>query len=79
MAVANAVISYVERPEIFAYFKSLAVKWNVMQYVKLQHKVIEARWSEDDQGWFVKVENLADGNIVEDFCHVLLNCNGVLK
>ncbi|RVX69048.1 hypothetical protein B0A52_06761 [Exophiala mesophila] len=70
---------YVERPEIFAYFKSLAVKWDILKYIKLQHKVVEARWSEDDQGWFVKVQNLANGSIVEDFCHVLLNCNGVLN
>lgn len=50
-----------------------------MKYIKLQHRVVEARWSESEKGWHVKVENQAEGTVVEDFCHVLLNCNGVLK
>lgn len=50
-----------------------------MKYIKLQHRVIEARWSESEKGWNVKIENQAEGTVVEDFCHVLLNCNGVLK
>ncbi|KEF54822.1 uncharacterized protein A1O9_09264 [Exophiala aquamarina CBS 119918] len=70
---------YVERPEIFAYIESCAVKWGCMKYIKFQHRVVEARWSESEKGWHVKVENQSEGTVVEDFCHVLLNCNGVLN
>jgi len=50
-----------------------------MQYIKFSHRVVEARWSEAEFGWHVKVENLKEGTVVEDFCDVLLNCNGILK
>jgi cation diffusion facilitator CzcD-associated flavoprotein CzcO len=50
-----------------------------MKYIKFQHRVIGARWSESEKGWHVKIENQVEGTVVDDFCHVLLNCNGVLK
>ncbi|KAK6386901.1 hypothetical protein LTS17_000165 [Exophiala oligosperma] len=55
---------YVERPEIFAYYKSCAIKWGCMKYIKLQHRVVEARWSESDKGWHVKIENQAEGKLL---------------
>lgn len=50
-----------------------------MKYIKFQHRVVGARWSESEKGWHVKIENQVEGTVIEDFCHVLLNCNGVLK
>jgi hypothetical protein len=47
--------------------------------MKFRHRVVEVRWSEAEAGWHVKVENLADGTILNDFCNVLINGNGLLK
>ncbi|RFU26931.1 hypothetical protein B7463_g9411, partial [Scytalidium lignicola] len=68
---------YVEAPELHTYFKGCAVKWNCMQYIKLNHRVTAARWSESKSGWDVKIE--FNGEEFDDFCHVLLNCNGILN
>ncbi|KIW25675.1 uncharacterized protein PV07_08836 [Cladophialophora immunda] len=70
---------YVSAEEIFDYFKGCAVKWNCMQYIKLSHRVIEARWSEPNNQWFLKIENSADGTIFEDQCDVLLSATGILN
>ncbi len=71
--------SYVEAPELHAYFKSCAIKWKAMELIKLRHRVTEVRWSENESGWRVKIEDLNTGTVLEDFCHVLLNSNGILK
>src|ERR1700743_2391590 len=50
-----------------------------MQYIQLSHRVIEARWSETASRWDLKIQNLMDGKIIEDYCNVLLSATGVLK
>jgi cation diffusion facilitator CzcD-associated flavoprotein CzcO len=71
--------SYAEAPEIHAYFKGCAIKWGCMQFIKLAHRVIEARWSDSDSLWHLKIERLADGTIMDDHCNVLLSATGILK
>lgn len=70
---------YVEAPEIHAYFKSCAVKWNCMQYIKLKHRVVGATWDAESSQWKVKIENLEDGTIIDDSCDVLISATGVLN
>lgn len=71
--------SYAEAEEIHAYYKGLAIKWNCMQYIKLSHRVVEARWSEAESRWNLKIQRLVDGKILNDHCNVLLSATGVLK
>jgi cation diffusion facilitator CzcD-associated flavoprotein CzcO len=71
--------SYVEAQEIFAYFKECAVKWDCMRYIKLSTRVVEARWSEEDSRWNLKIEDLNNGRIFDDHCDVLLSATGILK
>lgn len=71
--------SYVSAEEIFEYFKGCAIKWDCMKYIKLSHRVIEARWSEHQNQWLLKVENLVDGTIFDDCCDVVLSATGILK
>lgn len=71
--------SYAEGPEIHAYFKKCAIKWNCMKYIKFNHKVISAKWSESGSHWDLDVEVGDDGTIIHDQCDVLLSATGVLK
>lgn len=71
--------SYAEAPEIHAYFKGCAVKWNCMQFIKLNSRVIEACWSEKLSQWCLKIEDLSSSVVSHDFCHVLISATGVLK
>ncbi|KIW12770.1 hypothetical protein PV08_07957 [Exophiala spinifera] len=70
---------YAEAPEIHAYYKSCAEKWNCMRYIKLSHQVTEAKWSSSSSKWDVSVKILATGETIVDECDVLLSATGVLN
>jgi len=55
------------------------VSLGVPKYVKFEHKVVSAIWTEDLGQWALKVERLEDGTIIEDFADVLVNASGILK
>ena len=71
--------SYVEGSELFEYFKNCALRWNCMQYIKLNHRVTEARWDEPRSRWRIKVEDIENASVIDDECDVLLSCTGILK
>ena len=73
------LLSYAEAPEIHRYFKGCAEKWGCMEYIKLGHRVIGAKWSEMDSKWDVVIEEIETGNKIYDRCDVLLSATGVLK
>ncbi|KIW97749.1 uncharacterized protein Z519_01333 [Cladophialophora bantiana CBS 173.52] len=70
---------YAEAPEIHAYFKGCAIKWDCMKYIKLGHRVIRAEWSSSDSVWDITTEILETGALMHDRCDVLLSATGVLN
>ncbi|TLD33784.1 hypothetical protein PspLS_00696 [Pyricularia sp. CBS 133598] len=71
--------NYAGSREIHDYFKNFAVKNDLGKYVRLRHKVIDARWDDGEALWRVDVEDLATGSVLNKTCHVLLNAGGVLN
>ena len=57
---------YASAPEILEYWKKVADKYDVRKYMKLSHKVQEARWSEEEGRWHLKVEDLLVRMIPDD-------------
>jgi cation diffusion facilitator CzcD-associated flavoprotein CzcO len=70
---------YASGGEILEYWKGIVAKYDVRKYMKLSHRVIEARFSETESKWHVKVENCLTGEVVEDSCDVLYACIGALN
>lgn len=71
---------YSTAPEILAYFKKLAEKYNLLKYVRLSHRVVGAFWQEDTQEWLVKIQRGDNPeDVFEDRCNILVNASGVLK
>ncbi|KAH7377421.1 cyclohexanone monooxygenase [Cadophora sp. MPI-SDFR-AT-0126] len=64
-------------PEIQQYFLDFAEKYKLRKYVKLNHKVISARWDDEKGQYEVKVQT--EDTIFTDWCHVLLNGSGLLN
>lgn len=80
--LANCVCtcSYSTAPEILAYFKKLAEKYNLLKYVRLSHRIVGAWWQEEAQEWLVKIQRGDNPeDVFEDRCNVLVNASGVLK
>jgi cation diffusion facilitator CzcD-associated flavoprotein CzcO len=73
------VFSYSPAAEILAYFQHVAEKYELYKYIRLSHKVINACWSESRGIWDLRIENLITGELVDDWCHFLVNGSGILK
>jgi cation diffusion facilitator CzcD-associated flavoprotein CzcO len=44
---------YAPAPEILEYWKGVARKYDLYKHIKLEHKVVEARWDDDVGKWQV--------------------------
>lgn len=69
---------YSESPEIWQYFKEVAVNNDLLKYMKFEHRVTAAYWDEDRGKWDVHVQG-PNGDEFVDTCDVLINGGGVLK
>lgn len=68
---------YVSGPEILAYIKRTAMKYNLTKDVQLNSKVIGAEWNEVDGKWHVHIEQ--NGKIVQDVGDLLVSGCGCLN
>ena len=64
-------------PEILAYIKRTADKYNLTKDVQLNSKVIRAEWKEFDGKWHIQIEQ--NGKIIENMCDLLVNAAGYLN
>jgi cation diffusion facilitator CzcD-associated flavoprotein CzcO len=76
---------YAYGPEIRQYFEGFAKRHGSEKYMKLNTKVLEARWDEDQGIWALTLEDqiVAEGqttkHVWQDWSHVLVNGTGVLN
>lgn len=68
---------YSPAPEIEAYIKRTAEKYNLTKYVQFKSKVLETVWNQEAGKWKIKIE--VDGVVKEDEADILLNGSGFLK
>ncbi|RVX71029.1 hypothetical protein B0A52_03394 [Exophiala mesophila] len=68
---------YSGHSEIQEYFVRFYEKHQLEPFVRLNHKVISTVWDDDQCIWNVEIEH--DGQIVHDWCHVLVNGAGVVN
>lgn len=54
---------YAPGPEIQEYLKDVAYKYDVENYVRLQHLFQKADWNEKSQQWTIKLKNLVTGGV----------------
>ncbi|KAE8353796.1 hypothetical protein BDV28DRAFT_164689 [Aspergillus coremiiformis] len=62
--------------EIREYWQSLARKYQVYKYVRLQHKVEEAIWLPETGKWRVTIQDIGIGRVYEEHLDVLINAIG---
>jgi cyclohexanone monooxygenase len=71
--------NYASSQEIYQYFSDFADKYNLRQYIKLNHPVIGATWKADQAQWEVQVKNDENGEVMSTSCHILINAGGILN
>jgi cation diffusion facilitator CzcD-associated flavoprotein CzcO len=62
--------------EIQKYFENFADKYGLRKYMKLNTKVVEARWNEEEAIWKLKLEDQVTKEVWEDWSHILVNGTG---
>ncbi|KIW09237.1 uncharacterized protein PV09_00163 [Verruconis gallopava] len=65
--------------EIQRYFEDFAERHGSKKYMKLNSKVIENRWNEEEGIWKITVEDQNTKEKFEDWAHVLVNGTGILN
>lgn len=71
--------TYPPAAEIFAYFDGFADKYNLKQYIQLEHQVIGAYWDSARGGYDVKIKDVKGGRVISDRCDILINAGGILN
>ncbi|KIX00123.1 uncharacterized protein Z518_10260 [Rhinocladiella mackenziei CBS 650.93] len=59
---------YASEAEILEYWKGIVAKYDLRRYMKLGHKVVEARFNEAESKWYVKAEDCRTGEVVQNIC-----------
>ncbi|KAL5340957.1 hypothetical protein BJX70DRAFT_406699 [Aspergillus crustosus] len=69
---------YATSQQIHEYMHGVADKYDCNQYIKYQHAIKSAVWSEEKSKWDLQVEK-SDGSIIKDEVDVFINAGGVLN
>jgi len=67
---------YASGAEIQKYFEDFADRYGVHKYIKLNTKVIGARWSDEEAVWHLTLEDQVTKEQWQDWAHVLVNGTG---
>ncbi|ETI26517.1 hypothetical protein G647_03294 [Cladophialophora carrionii CBS 160.54] len=70
---------YSDSPEIWRYFKSVVERHDLMKHIKLRHKIIAAKWEEQEGLWHVRIRDEEQDREFTDTCNVLVNGGGILN
>ncbi|KAI0198402.1 hypothetical protein F4808DRAFT_462870 [Astrocystis sublimbata] len=70
---------YASSKEIYQYFRDFGNKYDLNQYVRLQHQVVGAYWNNERGQYDIKVQDTAKDKTITDHADILINAGGVLN
>lgn len=59
--------------EIGAYWKRVALKFDVYKHLLFNRKIKSAEWIENEAKWLLRVEDVLNGNVTEDRVDILIS------
>lgn len=65
--------------EIYQYFSDFAKKYDLGKYIKLQHRIVGAKWDDDRAKWDVEIHDILNNRFFKDTCDIFINAGGVLN
>lgn len=71
--------TYAGSDEIQEYFLRFTEKYDLRKYCRFKKRISRAEWDNDKGQWSIEITDLESGNIIHDWCHFLINANGVLN
>ena len=70
---------YAGSKEICGYFQAFVDKYQLQKYLQLSHRIECAEWSEPEGIWNIKARNTQSGELIHDWCHILVQGTGYLN
>ena len=70
---------YASSRQLKGYFQDFSRKYDLVKFIKLQHKVCEARWEDSEGAWKLRVQELVSGRSFEDICDIFIYACGYLN
>ncbi|KAK5688277.1 hypothetical protein LTS10_000255 [Elasticomyces elasticus] len=70
---------YVGAVELHDYFKGLAGKYGISEFLKLNHRIDSATWNDKRGKWALDISDLHAGVTVKDEAELIINGAGFLK
>lgn len=67
---------YAPAAENLAYIKTVAKENDFYRFIKLRHKILSAKWTDDDSLWTLKLKDLESNTEFDDKVDVFLEFNG---
>jgi cation diffusion facilitator CzcD-associated flavoprotein CzcO len=71
--------AYVGSVELFEYFKGRATAYGIHEHLRLQHRVVRARWDGGSGTWKLEIEDIVAKKTFLDEAEVVINACGFLK
>ncbi|CAK7229173.1 hypothetical protein SCUCBS95973_007130 [Sporothrix curviconia] len=70
---------YASQKEIRAYFERVATEHGLLPYIRFGQKVVGATWDEEAAVWRFRIEDVATGEVADDYGHFFINASGYLN
>jgi cation diffusion facilitator CzcD-associated flavoprotein CzcO len=65
--------------ELYDYFKLRASQYGIEEYVRLNHRVTAAHWSDESGKWIIDVADQENARTFQDEAEIFINGAGFLK
>ncbi|KAL4250060.1 FMO family protein [Abortiporus biennis] len=71
--------SHVLQPDLLAYWKSLAKKYNLWSRIVCNTTVLSAEWDDENQLYRVKLQDVRSKEIREDYANIIISATGIFS
>ena len=70
---------YAPAAENLEYIQTVAAENDFYKYMKFQHEILQASWTDEEAMWTLEVKDLTTGATFEDKVHLFLELNGPVR
>ena len=70
---------YAPAAENLEYIQTVAAENGFNKYMKFQHEILQASWTDEEAMWTLSVKDLKTGLTFDDKVHLFLELNGPVR
>lgn len=71
--------TYATSQEIWDYFKSFQMRHDLEKQTRTLCEIVGAEWQKSDSLWKVLIQDRSSGQLLVEYCNVLINAGGFLN